>query len=99
MFLLYDSNERDTTFENDEHLLNTLKGLGLKRILVLEERTIASFLTADLRHIRRRQEIFSDLEKKPELCEVLRRMREDLSNIREMSQKRAQLGRTAEDVL
>ena len=99
MFLLYDSNERDTMFENDEHLLNTLKGLGLKRILALEERTIASFLTADLRHIRRRQEIFSDLEKKPELCDVLRRMREDLSNIREMSQKRAQLGRTAEDVL
>lgn len=99
MFLLYDSNENDTTFENDENLLGTLKVLGLKRILALDERTIASFLTANPRHIRRRQEIFTDLMEKPKLCEVLRRIREDLSNIREMAQKRAQLGRTAEDVL
>ena len=99
MYLLYPNTEPDNSFRNDEKTAETLKSLGVGRLLAVEERDLAPLLSADPTVIRRRQALFQDLDGKPELTEILSRLHEYLKNIREMAQKRAGLGQTAEDVL
>ena len=99
MYLLYPNTELDNSFRNDEKTAETLKSLGVGRLLAVEERDLAPLLSADPTVIRRRQALFQDLDRSPALTEILHRLYEYLKNIREMAQKRAGLGQTAEDVL
>lgn len=99
MYLLYPNTEPDNSFRNDEKTAETLKSLGVGRLLAVEERDLAPLFSADPTVIRRRQALFQDLDGKPELTDILSRLHEYLKNIREMAQKRAGLGQTAEDVL
>ena len=99
MSLLWLSDAPDTSFDRNPAALAVVKALGIKRLLGLEDAAVLNFLTADPDVIRRRQAIFRDLEKHPELDGVLRRLRDYVNDLRELAQKRSMLGRSTEDVL
>jgi DNA mismatch repair ATPase MutS len=99
MYLLYPNANPDVSFRRDEMTAETLKSLGVGRLLAMEERELVPLLSADPTVIDRRQALFQDLDRSPALTEIIHRLYEYLKNIREMAQKRAGLGQTAEDVL
>lgn len=99
MNLLCPANREDASFNRDERALASIKSLGLSRLLALEELDILRLLTADPEVLAYRQAIFRDLKQHPELYDILKKLREYIGDLRDLSHKRVSLGSSTEDVL
>lgn len=102
MNLLYPNHltaDTDESFRKDAAALETLTSLGIGAILTADEKDLFRILTADPEVIRYRQAEFADLSAIPTLHETLRKLREYIGQLRELSRKRTALGQTTEDVL
>lgn len=99
MNLLYPTSKEDCTFRKDPGTLAAVKALGLPRLLAMEEMDILRLLTADRDVIAYRQAIFRDIRQNPALYGVLQKLRDYLADLRDLSQKRAAMGSSTEDVL
>ena len=99
MNLLYPTQLEDNSFRKDHTALVSVKALGLPRLLAMEELDILRLLTADPDVLAYRQEIFRDLKENPALYDILKKLRDYLADLRDLSQKRAVMGSSTEDVL
>ncbi|MBQ2725067.1 MAG: hypothetical protein IJF78_05115 [Clostridia bacterium] len=99
MNLLYPTQLEDNSFRKDHTALTSVKALGLPRLLAMEELDILRLLTADPEVLAYRQEIFRDLKENPTLYDILKKLREYLADLRDLSQKRVATGSSTEDVL
>ncbi len=99
MNLLYPTPKEDNTFRKDHTALTSVKALGLPRLLAMEELDILRLLTADPEVLAYRQEIFRDLKQNPPLYDILKKLRDYLADLRDLSQKRVAMGSSTEDVL
>ena len=99
MNLLYPFDCVDETFRKDARALASVKALGLTRLLAMEELDLLRLLTADRAVLAYRQAIFRDLGQNPALYDVLKKLREYLADLRNLSQKRVAMGSSTEDVL
>lgn len=91
--------ETDESFRKDADALQALELLEIGKLLVADEKDLFRLLTANPDVIRYRQAQFHDLMTVPGLADVLRKTREYIGQLRELSRKRAALGSTTEDIL
>ena len=99
MLLLYPSSADDTSFRKYDITLQSIKSLGLPRLLSMEALDILQLLTADPANLTWRQAIFSDMKRIPALYEILKKLRAYIGDLRDLSRKRMEGGNATEDVL
>ena len=99
MHLLYPASAEDTSFRKDDMTLHALKALGLPRLLSMEALDILQLLSADPAVLTWRQAIFADMKRIPVLYDILKKLRTYIADLRDLSRKRMEGGRSTEDVL